>query len=200
MIKKAFKDLGLDPSASLDEIKKKYRKLMFRFHPDINPNANIETFHKITESYNTLRDFKEGKLSPLSDLRRSYVHLIRKLVPDVYVRMSKENFNNADILKFDINIYCDNCIRDSKIPCFKCMKKGYLDFKVGKVVRKRECSNCAGRGFLWECDRCGGKGFYKKSIELSKNKAFKIKDDLYLLKETGNEYKGHRSDVYIILL
>lgn len=200
MIKKAFKDLGLDPSASLDEIKKKYRKLMFRFHPDINPNANIETFHKITESYNTLRDFKEGKLSPLSDLRRSYVHLIRKLVPDVYVRMSKENFNNADILKFDINIYCDNCIRDSKIPCFKCMKKGYLDFKVGKVVRKRECSNCAGRGFLWECDRCGGKGFYKKSIELSKNKAFKIKGDLYLLKETGNEYKGHRSDVYIILL
>ncbi len=200
MIKKAFKDLGLDPSASLDEIKKKYRKLMFRFHPDINPNANIETFHKITESYNTLRDFKEGKLSPLSDLRRSYVHLIRNLVPDVYVRMSKENFNNADILKFDINIYCDNCIRDSKIPCFKCMKKGYLDFKVGKVVRKRECSNCAGRGFLWECDRCGGKGFYKKSIELSKNKAFKIKGDLYLLKETGNEYKGHRSDVYIILL
>ena len=200
MIEKAFQVLGLSSSATLEQIKKKYRKLMFRFHPDVNPDADLEVFHNITESYNILRDFKEGKLSPLSDLRRSYVHLIRNLVPDVYVRMAKEEFENTDFIKFNINIFCDECIRDSKIPCFKCLKKGYVDFKVGSVIRKRECSNCAGRGYLWECDKCGGKGFYKKSIKVSKNKVSKIKDNVFVLKGFGNEYRDHRSDVYIITL
>ena len=200
MIEKAFEVLGLESTATLDQIKKKYRKLMFRYHPDLNPEADLKIFHVITESYNTLRDFKEGNLSPLSDLRRSYVHLIRNLVPDIYIRIRKEKFDHLKSITYSVNVFCSDCNRDSKVPCFKCMKKGYVNFRVGKVIRKRECPNCGGRGYLWECDTCGGKGFYEKKKRVKKEKAVKIRENTYLIKESGNEYREHLSDVFIITL
>jgi|GEM_PF-5310833 len=198
MIDKAFQVLGLDSSATLDQIKKKYRKLMFRYHPDLNPDVDLEKFHIITESYNTLRDFREGKLSPLSDLRSTYVHLIRNLVPDIYIRIKKEKFDSLKTISFTVNIFCPDCNRLSKVPCFKCTKKGYVNFRVGSVVRKRECPNCGGRGYLWDCDICGGKGFYQRKKRVKKEKVVKLKENTYLIKENGSEYRGHRSDVFII--
>ena len=50
--------LGVDPSATVEEIKKAYRRLAHRFHPDKNPNdpKAAEKFRRITEAYQTLQD------------------------------------------------------------------------------------------------------------------------------------------------
>ena len=53
-----YKILGVNENASHDEIKKAYRGLSFKYHPDKNPN-NPEatgTFQKINEAYETLGD------------------------------------------------------------------------------------------------------------------------------------------------
>jgi len=49
--------LGVNEKASVEEIKKAFRSLSLKFHPDKNrePEA-IETFHKINEAYETLSD------------------------------------------------------------------------------------------------------------------------------------------------
>lgn len=52
---KFYEVLGLDPSATSDDIKRAYRKLSFEKHPDKNPNA-LNEYQSINEAYETLRD------------------------------------------------------------------------------------------------------------------------------------------------
>ncbi len=54
-----YQILGLSKQASADEIKKAYRKLAVKWHPDKNPNnkaASEEKFKKISEAYAVLSD------------------------------------------------------------------------------------------------------------------------------------------------
>lgn len=58
-----YKVLGVDKKASGDEIKKAYRKLALKYHPDKNPGDKPaeETFKKISEAYAVLGDEKKRK-------------------------------------------------------------------------------------------------------------------------------------------
>jgi molecular chaperone DnaJ len=58
-----YKTLGVSKSASADEIKKSYRKLARKYHPDANKgNASAEErFKEISEAYNVLSDEKRRK-------------------------------------------------------------------------------------------------------------------------------------------
>ncbi len=56
-----YEILGVSKTATADEIKKSYRKLALKFHPDKNPdNAEAEAkFKKISEAYAVLSDAKK---------------------------------------------------------------------------------------------------------------------------------------------
>ncbi len=55
-----YKALGVTKGASADEIKKSYRKLARKYHPDANKGdaASEERFKEISEAYNVLSDPK----------------------------------------------------------------------------------------------------------------------------------------------
>jgi molecular chaperone DnaJ len=59
-----YQILGVKKDAKADEIKKSYRRLARKFHPDVNPNdkAAEEKFKEVQEAYDVLSDEKKRKV------------------------------------------------------------------------------------------------------------------------------------------
>ena len=58
MAKDYYAALGIEKTAGADQIKKAYRKLAMKYHPDKNPDDKKaeERFKEITEAYAVLSD------------------------------------------------------------------------------------------------------------------------------------------------
>ena len=61
-----------DSNPSIETIKKQYRILALRYHPD-KPSGSTESFHKLTEAYDFLIQYKEGGSENLLKTFVSYV-------------------------------------------------------------------------------------------------------------------------------
>lgn len=59
-----YKTLGVDRSASQDEIRKVYRRLARKYHPDLNPGDKSaeERFRQVQEAYDILSDPKKRQM------------------------------------------------------------------------------------------------------------------------------------------
>jgi curved DNA-binding protein len=74
-----YKILGLERGASGEDIKKAYRKLARKYHPDVSKEANAkERFQEVAEAYETLHDKEKraaydnlGRFSPGEEFRPS---------------------------------------------------------------------------------------------------------------------------------
>jgi molecular chaperone DnaJ len=62
-MKDFYQILGVSRTANLNEIKKAYRKLARKYHPDLNPGdkASEQRFKEITEAYEVLKDTDKRK-------------------------------------------------------------------------------------------------------------------------------------------
>ncbi len=64
MIENAYRVLGVSPDASDDEIKKAYRRLAKRYHPDANignEQAAAEKMAEVNAAYDEIMDVRQGK-------------------------------------------------------------------------------------------------------------------------------------------
>ncbi|MFQ5741821.1 MAG: DnaJ domain-containing protein, partial [Acidobacteriota bacterium] len=59
-----YQVLGLKRGASADEVRKAYRRLARKYHPDVNPGDKSaeEKFKHIQEAYDVLSDSKKRKM------------------------------------------------------------------------------------------------------------------------------------------
>lgn len=152
--------LGIQKSASKEEIKKAYRKLSLQFHPDKNPD-NIEQskkrFQELTEAFETLSD---------DDKRR------------FYDTGNSQSGNMSNINIFEIfNRFGMFGMKDERpnldinIPAHMSLATSYKGEYVKHTIKvKRACETCKHTGYMdffdHNCKFCKNTGYIQKNINM----------------------------------
>jgi molecular chaperone DnaJ len=189
--------LGVSRTSSQDDIKKQYRKLAMKYHPDKNPGDKKaeEHFKEIAEAYEILSDTEKKKRydNPNNqDLNFDFTGGFFRNAKNkakkkgttlrVHIKMTlSEIFSGAEKkIKIKRNDDCDKCNgtgagNDGKdfVECTFCGGKGEYEVEfttfAGKVIYQNECGNCRGEGRYVRsyCDKCEGTGLHEKDEVLS---------------------------------
>ena len=173
MAKKDYYDiLGVNKSASKDEIKKAYRTTAFKYHPDKNPGdkAAEEKFKEASEAYSVLSDDKKkanydqfghaafesggggGGFSGFDT--SSFSDIFEDFFSDFTGGSSRSSGrrssgNRGNDLRYDVSISLEDAYKG-------------LDKKILYTTYKK-CNSCKGSGAEpgskpVECDYCDGRG------------------------------------------
>lgn len=183
MIRDYFADLELGPDADLEDVKRAYRRLARRFHPDLNPGDLYaeESFKRIREAFDHLnsqsRILKVRKsLSIEQKLSQSYsrwkrepqigAYAVHRFVDQWKIQGSTRPEESLDIhvmLNLDLSQRTQALELVTEEVCSSCRGKGGTSRSI-----QQTCKNCAGLGyqlirrgaFRWKktCDNCRGMG------------------------------------------
>ncbi|KAJ5069059.1 DNAj-like-2 isoform a-related [Anaeramoeba ignava] len=216
--------LGVLPNASDDEIKKAYRILALKYHPDRNPDG-AEKFTQITEAYNILSDptkkkeydtyGKKGKQTfSFWDSEKSErgEDSIRK------ISVSLENLYNGKKLNVEVkrDIVCPECngqgsaFAGAVIKCEQCKGHGSIIYlrRVGFGLVEQiqqQCSTCGGTGEIiadgLKCKTCNAKKITTESkiLEAFIEKGMKDGDKIVFHGE-GDQKPGVYPGDFILII
>ncbi len=176
MEKDYYQILGVPRGASLSEVKKAYRKLARKYHPDLNPGDKTAEarFKEIQEAYSVLSDPKKraqydqfgfvGNVPPGADQARDF---------SGFEGFDFSDYGSATFRDFFESFFGGRATR----PSFEAergedlhytMKLGFEDAINGvqtkiRLTRLIPCSVCGGRGYVSSsapnrCPTCGGRG------------------------------------------
>lgn len=208
--------LGVKEDATQDEIKKAYRKLSLKHHPDKHVNDSDEDkkyheeqFKKIVEAYDTLSDPDKraeydnpGAFGGFGDFFRNG-SFFAEPGKNAYVKIHIDinDIYSGKNVEYTRQCRCHKCHgvggegTDTK-KCPKCNGSGMMIQKkvtpFGTQIYQGPCDKCHGLGKIpaKECKTCGGTGFERK-----KASAF-IKIPMQYYQENLNlttDYPGHES-------
>ncbi len=192
--------LGISRSASEQEMKKAYRKLTTKYHPDKNQGDQSaqEKFIQITKAYETLSDPEKRKIydiygeeglsreNQLSERGRQ-----RGQNANAEIEVELEDLYNGSTKQFSIT---------KNVVCKECHGTG------GKLGNTQQCPKCKGRGQVVEqmntgmgfsfqvqntCNRCSGKGVvFKETCPICRGKRVKREEKTLTIEiEKGMKHK-----------
>ena len=168
-----YRVLDLDKGASLDDIKKRFRKLALQYHPDRNPNDPVaeEHFKLVAEAYHVLSDRKRRRLYDKNGHEGLKKHGYRgfQRTEDVLKTFASEFFDFLGIA---------SGVKRQKHPCRGadlCYQMELSAEEATTGIQKRihvstmeTCGRCRGNGRVstsqWHtCGWCQGRGKYAES-------------------------------------
>jgi molecular chaperone DnaJ len=195
-MKNYYEILGVDETATQDEIKKAYRQLSKQYHPDVNPEGE-EKFKDIAEAYDIIgdkdkrEDYNQKKNNPFAnmggsgfDIHDMFEHMVNnqrqtRKAPDKIIDFEitpvESYFGVKKDIDFEILNNCGGCNGsggDREI-CHSCNGHGFIirNFGTGMFQQQVQmaCQTCQGAGsqIKTPCNVCNGNGRKKEKQKLS---------------------------------
>ena len=178
-----YKTLGVSDKASQEEIKKAYRLLAKKYHPDKNPNNSVaETrFKEVSLAYSVLSSPDRRAEYDAQRLAGSWFQPFRNFEDIFQSKKKKEpivhsiNLKIKDFVKGELeqtvrlnkSEVCKPCkgqgVHDPKL-CQRCRGAGVIrnttEFGDMKINNKTNCTSSRGKGIVGidMCKACSGKG------------------------------------------
>lgn len=210
--------LGVDKTASEEEIKKAYRKLAMKYHPDRNNGDDIK-FKDIQVAYDTLGNPEKRKAydnpaanffetgGGFADIFKDFGSIFggsrqkANEVENIYITIEDIYANKKVNIRIAKKEICKKC-NAKKQKCKKCDGKGYTQ----QSFFRRECDACDGEGEVpVQCDECQSKGYTETWSDISINipegidshTIYNIDNHLvrFVIKK-HNDFKLHGNDIY----
>lgn len=172
-----FHVLGLPPGASRDEVRRAYRKLAMRWHPDRNPHTHAaeERFKHIKAAYEIASDeaayrhwcatrtsanaADSNPPAPASDDAPP----IEQTLP---LTLEEVAHGSRRTIRVARQVACAPCGGSGRIaqthsqPCRLCLGIGRLRGRTSASGGTQKCPGCDGQGYVRysECGLCAGQG------------------------------------------
>lgn len=182
-MKNYYSILGLQQNASDDEIKKAYKKLASKYHPDKNLD-NVEEankkFKEIKDAYDFLINKKTQQQNPFGgfggfDFNYGGFNYTQgyngnHIITHVEITLEDVLKGCEKTIYFNKESICKTCSGDggTKITCKKCNGTGREEISGPNLRVIRNCSECQGTCFKIDekCTNCNGEGV-ESSVEES---------------------------------
>lgn len=166
-MKDYYNILGVKKDSTLEEIKKAYRKLAIKYHPDKNPNNKKESeekFKEAAEAYSVLSDYNKRKQydqTGSSNFNADFDN-ININMDDIFNNFGdifNDNFENFTDFEFNINRNKSKKIKGSNIKIkvsftlediYKGKNKNIKikRMKLANGIIIKNCQNCNGTGLV----------------------------------------------------
>lgn len=187
--KEAYKILGLSEQSSLDEVKKKYKELSKKYHPDVNKEPGSEDkFKKINEAYDRIKkgddpqpQFNNSGFNPfeadfISNMFARAAGGKKRYVAENITLSTSISFNESVLgskknISFNRKIKCQSCNGQGQVKlnngCDKCQGRGQIAMKRGSMVFIQTCDKCYGHSSLEDCSVCSGSGSLDTEVSIT---------------------------------
>ncbi len=191
-MKNYHKILGVEKDASDEDVKKAFRDMAKKYHPDVNKSPDAENkFKEINEAYNKIINGEADNVWDRSSNRSNEMDIeaFREFVSQIRTKQAYERSVNTDVRqRYEIS-FMESCLGTEKeityqragkcsgceeykqshkgkphiIECQTCHGTG-MEVKVEPHFRySNTCSKCFGAGSMLKCDICKGVGY---SVEI----------------------------------
>lgn len=174
-MKTPYDILGIDKSASEADIKKAYRKLAAKYHPDVNKDSDAEAkFREVTTAYQTLtnpsKPQPQVEQNPQPQHRTVWRHTTMRsiqfppLQAKVEIDFAESVLGCKKSIQVSRYIKCDACSGQGGFStvdsCPACKGLGHKAVRSnGYMTVMDMCILCEGSGKVFEkCKTCSGQG------------------------------------------
>ena len=174
-LQEAYNLIGVPSSSSQDEVKKKYRELSKKYHPDVNKDPGSEDhFKKINEAYARIQsgepDNQPGFGFPFQNNRsnindfinfQSFIQQSRPIDHNIEISFKDSVFGTKMDLSYHRQDMCKPCSgtgSKSLNNCTTCNGSGRVVKTQGQMMIVTSCPTCNGNSPKENCTACNHTG------------------------------------------